>query len=368
MRVLISPDKFRGTLSARAAAAAIAAGWRLARPHDHVEEAPLADGGEGTLDLLLETLGGVRRTELIAGPMGDPIEADFGIISSDGEPRAVVEASRASGLQLLARGGRNVARATTRGMGQLIRAASRISSNILVCLGGSATNDGGAGMGQAIGVRLLDADGRDLPPGGAALMDLASISLSRLDPAVRRASVIGACDVENPLTGPKGASAMYGPQKGASPDDVLLLDRALARFAEVIRRDIGIDVRDVAGAGAAGGSGAGLVAFAGAHLRPGAELVMDCVGFDARLFQCDLVITGEGTFDAGSLWGKVPAAVLRHARRAGKQTLVLCGRSELTSGDVRVESLVDRFGEERAMGDPASALSSLTAAVAANLP
>jgi glycerate kinase len=295
----------------------------------------------------------------VTGPLGDVTSAEYGLVPRASGPLAVVEMSRASGLQLLPDGRHDVTRATTRGTGELIRAASRDASEVLVCIGGSATNDGGAGMAQALGIRLLDARGRDLEPGGAALTNLAAIDTSALDPDVRRATFRVACDVDNPLTGPEGASAVYGPQKGATPEDVALLDGALAHLADVLRRDLGVDVRDVPGAGAAGGLGAGLVAFLGAELRPGVDVVMDAVGFADRLALADLAVTGEGRLDAQSLHGKVPAGVLRAARAAGVPALILCGRAEVRLPDARVESLVERFGEGRATTEAGPCLEEL---------
>jgi glycerate kinase len=365
MHVLVSPDKFRGTLSAAEAARAIATGWRRARPRDEVDELPLADGGEGTLDLLVDVFAGERRTEVVHGPLGDLTSAEYGLMPRNGGVVAVVEMSRASGLQLLEEARRDPRRATTRGTGELLLAACRASREVLVCIGGSATNDGGAGMAQALGVRLRDGSGRDLEPGGEALLDLASIDAAGLDASVRRARVSVACDVDNPLTGPDGASAVYGPQKGATPDDVLVLDRALGHYADMIERDLGTDVRELPGAGAAGGLGAGLVAFLGAELRPGVEVVMDAVGFSSRLERADLVVTGEGMLDAQSLHGKVPAGVVRAAREAGREVLILCGRSEVRPEGVRVESLVERFGERRAMREAGPRLEELAALLAA---
>lgn len=367
MRVLVAPDKFRGTLSAMQAARAIAAGWSRARPGDEIEEVPLADGGEGTLDVLVDAFGGERRAETVTGPLGDPTRAEWGLVPRAGGPLAVVEMSRASGLRLLAGGRRDVRRATTRGTGELVRSACRESGDLVVCIGGSATNDGGAGMAQALGIRLLDGSGRDLEPGGEALLELASIDDGGLDEAVRRARILVACDVDNPLTGPEGAAAVYGPQKGASPDDVVLLDRALGRLADVMRHDLGVDVGDLPGAGAAGGLGAGLVGFLGASLRPGVDVVMEAVGFADRLARADLVVTGEGKLDAQSLRGKVPAGVIRSASEGRKDAMVLCGRSDLPPVDIRVASLVETFGERRAMADAAGALEELAALVAARL-
>jgi glycerate kinase len=219
-------------------------------------------------------------------------------------------------------------------------------------------------MAQALGVQLLDDEGRDIRPGGAALLDLATIDIGGLDPAARRARFLVACDVDNPLVGSQGASAVYGPQKGATPGDVLLLDRALTRFADVIQRDLGPDVRNLPGAGAAGGLGTSLVAFLGAQLRPGIDVVMEAVGFADRLARADLVITGEGKLDTQSLRGKVPAGVMRRAREGGKETVILCGRCEMRPDDVRVESLVERFGERRATGETRLSLEKLAGIVA----
>jgi glycerate kinase len=359
MRIVVAPDKFRGTLTAAEAARAISSGWRRARPGDDLEEVPLADGGEGTLDVLVDAFGGTRLAMTVTGPLGDATDAEYGLVPRASGPLAVVEMSRASGLALVPEGRRDVKGATTRGTGELILAASRDASEIVVCIGGSATNDGGAGMAQALGIRLLDARGRELEPGGAALVGLAVIDVDGLEPDVRRGSFRAACDVDNPLTGPQGASAVYGPQKGATPEDVALLDGALARLAEVLMRDLGVDVREMPGAGAAGGLGAGLVAFLGAELRPGVDVVMDAVGFAERLATADVVITGEGRLDAQSLHGKVPAGVLREARRAGVRALILCGRAEVRPPDARVASLVERFGERRATAEAGPLLEEL---------
>ncbi|MGH2660036.1 MAG: glycerate kinase family protein [Actinomycetota bacterium] len=363
----MAPDKFRGTLTAAQAARAIAAGWRRARPDDDVVEVPMADGGEGTLDAMVDGLRGERRTTRVSGPLGDPVDAGYGMVPGPSGPTAIVEMARASGLELIAEARRDPKRTTTRGTGELIDAALRERpAQIVVCIGGSATNDGGAGMAQALGVRLLDDEGLEIGPGGADLLDLARIDASRLNPAVRRTRFVVATDVDNPLTGPQGASSVFGPQKGAAPDDVAVLDRALSHFAAVVHRDLGIDVRHVPGAGAAGGLGAGLVAFLGAHLRPGVEVVMEAVGLPERLGRADLAITGEGKLDEQSLHGKAPAGVIRAGREAGVPVVVLCGRAEVRPPDVHVFSLVDRFGEERAMEDARRGLEDLAEEVAAD--
>lgn len=365
MRVLVAPDKFRGTLTAAQAARAIAAGWRRERPGDQVDEAPMADGGEGTLDALLAALGGELRGVRVSGPLGDPVDASFGLVVTGAGRTAVVELARASGLALVGEARRDPVRASTRGTGELILAAGRERvDEILVCLGGSASTDGGGGIAAALGVRLLDGSGRQVGDGGGGLLELARIDATRLDRNVRATRVVVACDVDDPLTGPNGAARVYGPQKGASPDDVLLLERALAHFAAVVHRDLGIDVRSRPGAGAAGGAGAGLAAFLGARLRPGVEVVMEALGVARRAAAADAVVTGEGRLDASSLRGKVVSGVVGEAQRARAGVAVLCGRVEVGVPDALVVSLVDRFGEDRAMADAGRALEELAAEVA----
>ena len=349
-RVLIAPDKFKGTLSAAAVAEALAGGWRRADPRVEIEEVPVADGGEGTLEALVDALGGEIRRRKVTGPLGDPVEAEYGLVPTSGGVEGVIEMARASGLALVSEPRRDVKRATTYGTGELIAAAVREgATRVLVTIGGSATNDAGAGMAQALGVRLLDDEGRELPPGGAALERLATIDLGGLDPGVAKAEVLVACDVDNPLTGPSGASAVFGPQKGATTDDVAHLDRCLGRFAAVTERDLGLGIREVPGAGAAGGLGAGLVAFLGAKLRPGFDLIAEALGLGARVRAADVVVTGEGRFDRGSLHGKAPVGVLRLA--GGKRTALVAGQVQEgvePPADVVVD-LAARFGLEAAL-------------------
>ena len=369
MRVLVAPDKFRGTLTAPEAARAIAAGWRLARPGDDPTEVPLADGGEGTLDALLAALGGERRSATVTGPLGGPVEADFGLVDGPAGATAVVEMAAASGLALVPEGARDPLRATTRGTGELILEACRAGAgSVIVCIGGSATNDGGAGMAEALGVRFLDAEGRELEPGGAALARLGRVDASGLAPEVRGVRVVVASDVDNPLTGPQGASGVYGPQKGASPDDVRTLDAALARYGEVLARDLGADVAGRPGAGAAGGLGAGLIAFLGAELRPGIDVVMDAVRFDERLASSDAVVTGEGKLDGQSLRGKTVGGVVQRAKSSGVPVGVVCGQAEVGIDGVRVVTLVDVAGPERALSDAAAAAEQAAAELAAGWP
>jgi len=359
VRVLVAPDKFRGTATASDVAGAIAEGWRRARPGDHVDELPMGDGGEGTLDALVDALGGRREAVPVTGPLGEPVDAEFGLVDAAGSLAAVVEMARASGQALVPPDRRDPTITTTRGTGELILAACSREprpASVIVCIGGSATNDGGAGMAQALGVRLLDADGGELGPGGLALAALEHVDAGGLDGRVRGVRFVVASDVDNPLVGPEGASAVYGPQKGATPEDVSALDAALDHFAGIVRRDLGVDVRDRPGAGAAGGLGAGLMAFLDAEVRPGVEVVMEAVGFAERVVSADLVITGEGKLDEQSLRGKVPAGVLAAARRAGKPVAVVCGQADISLEGVPVISLVAEVGPAGAFGDTVAAL------------
>jgi glycerate kinase len=353
MRVLVCPDKFRGTLTARQAAEAFERGWLRARPDDALDLAPLADGGEGTMDVLAppDDTGrpvGRRIRATVTGPLGDPVEAESAIR----DRTAVVELARASGLDLLAPERRDPRRTTTRGTGELIRVVLGAGAErVLVCLGGSATNDGGVGMARALGISFVDADGQELPEGGAALLDLARIDASRMDPRLSGVDVVGVTDVDDPLCGPHGASLTYGPQKGASEEDAWVLDRALGHLAAVTFHDLSVDVQHEAGAGAAGGTGFGLIAFCGATLRRGVEVVMETIGFEAKLREADLVVTGEGSLDEQSLRGKVPSGVLRAAEIARTPAVIVCGRASVRPDDVIVRSLSDRVGARTALED-----------------
>ncbi len=306
MRVVIAPNAFKGSLSALDAAEAIAEGVRVAAPDADLLLVPIADGGDGTVDALVAATHGERRTLRVRGPLGDPVDADYGVIHTGST--AVIEMAKAAVGELLQ------------------RAYDEGARHFIVGIGGSATNDGGAGMAQALGYHLLDENGHELPPGGLALKRLARIHVGGAHANWKEADVDVACDVTNPLTGPSGASAVYGPQKGATPEIVAELDIALKHFAEIIRRDLGVDVDQLPGAGAAGGLGAGLVAFTGARLRPGAEMVMEALRLDGRLAGAGLVITGEGRIDSQTArFGKGPAAVARHARQAGIPVVAIGG-------------------------------------------
>jgi len=323
-KVVVAPNAFKGTLTATEAAAAIARGVREVFPDAEVVEVPVADGGDGTVEALVSANHGDYRAAQVEGPLGDPVSAEYGLIESG--RKAVVELATASGLTLIPLSRRDPRRTSTYGFGQLLEAARRDGAETIIAgIGGSATNDGGAGMAQALGYRLLDADGRDLTRGGAALSRLQRIESAGFDRGWRSVAVKVACDVTNPLTGPSGASAIYGPQKGADEAAVRELDAALARLAEVIERDLGKRVADIPGAGAAGGTGAGLVAFLEADLLPGAPLVVDAAGLDAKLRGADLVITGEGRADEQTAYGKAPGEVAKRAHAAGIPVVLLAG-------------------------------------------
>ncbi len=324
MKVVVAPDKFKGSLPAPDAARAMARGVVAAWPGATIDLVPMADGGEGTVEALVAATAGAFREATVTGPLGEPVVARFGLLG-DGAT-AVLEMASASGLVLVPDDLRDPLRTTTRGTGELLRAALDLGvSSIVLGIGGSATNDGGAGLAQALGARLLDEDGEDLPPGGASLSRLARIDPSGLDPRLHRTEVRVACDVANPLCGPTGASAVYGPQKGATPEMVARLDAALAHYARAIARDVGRDVAELPGSGAAGGLGAGLVAFAGGVLTPGIDLVIDAVGLRHRLRGADLCLTGEGSLDASSAFGKTAVGVARLARSLGVPCLALAG-------------------------------------------
>jgi len=324
MKIVVAPNSFKGSLSATQAAAAIAAGVRQAMPDAEVVEIPVADGGEGTAEALVAANRGSYGRVDVEGPLGDPVQASYGRIQ--GGHAAVLELASASGFSLIPAPRRDIRLASTFGFGQLLDAARRGGATSLIAgIGGSATNDAGAGMAQALGVRLLDASGLDLPRGGAALARLARIDLDGMDRDWRSVKVMVACDVTNPLTGPEGASHVYGPQKGADPQTVEELDAALHRFAEVVAKDLGKRVEDVPGAGAAGGTGAGMIAFLDAELRPGAPLVVEASGFDAALRGADLVITGEGRADSQTAYGKAPGEVAKRAQAAKIPVLLIAG-------------------------------------------
>jgi glycerate kinase len=336
MRVVIAPDKFRGSLTAIEAARALQEGVARACPGAICDLIPMADGGEGTAEALVGATGGRWESAEVTGPLGERRTSRFGLLGLG--RTAVLEMAAASGLALVPKPQRNPLVTTTRGTGELlIEAALAGARTLIIGIGGSATNDGGAGLAQALGYRLLDASGCDLPPGGGALSRLARIVPPVGGNPLRGREIEVACDVQNPLCGPTGASAIYGPQKGATPDQVRLLDANLRHLAAVIQRDLNRDVADVPGAGAAGGLGAGFLAFTDARLRPGIDLVMEAVDLAGRLSRADLCLTGEGAIDRSSAFGKVVAGVARAASQQGVPVLALAGT--LGSG---FEALLDQ--------------------------
>jgi len=324
MRIVVAPDSYKGSVSAIGVADAIERGIHAVFPEAEVRKVPIADGGEGTVEALVSaTRGRFFRTQ-VPGPLGEPVTATWGVLG-DGVT-AVIEMAAASGLPLVPRDRRDPRVTSTAGTGHLIKAALDAGLDKLVIgIGGSATNDGGTGMARALGVRFLDAEGRPLPEGGGALARLKTIDLSGLDPRLATASILVACDVDNPLCGPRGASAIYGPQKGASPEAVRELDHALGVLAQVAAAATGRDVALRPGAGAAGGLGAGLMWFTPALLRPGVEIVLEATGFEELVKGAALVITGEGRTDAQTAMGKAPVGVAAVARRHRVPVVCLSG-------------------------------------------
>jgi glycerate 2-kinase len=324
MKVIIAPDSFKESLSALEVANAIEKGFRDIFPEAEYVKIPMADGGEGTVQSLVDATGGrIVKTE-VTGPLGDRVQAFFGMLG-DGKT-AVIEMAAASGLHLVPSEKRNPLVTTTRGTGELILAAlDEGAEHIIIGIGGSATNDGGAGMIQALGGRLLDRHRQEIGPGGGSLSELADIDLSGLDVRLKHVKIEVACDVDNPLTGPKGASAVFGPQKGATPEMVATLDKNLQHYADVIERVLGKQVKDIPGAGAAGGLGAGLLAFLEAELKRGVEIVLETVKFHERIQDASLVITGEGRIDGQTIFGKTPIGVAKAAKRYNIPVIAIAG-------------------------------------------
>ena len=327
-RILVAPDSFKGSLSAADAASAMAEGIRRVAPGIDIVTLPVSDGGEGLVDVLTPALGGTIVTEDVLGPLPEMrVTARWGYVPD--RAMAVIAMAEAAGLALVPPARRDPRVTTTYGVGQLILAAlGRNVHEIIVGIGGSATNDGGAGMASALGAEFLDESGNPLPPGGAALARLARIAIEQLDMRLRRVRVTAACDVTNPLTGPEGASRIYAPQKGGGAETVEILETALCRYAEILRTRLGHDVASIPGSGAAGGLGAGLLAFCDAELRPGIDIVLDATGFDRMLSGVDLVLTGEGRVDVQTRAGKALTGVLARARKAGVPVAVVAGSIE----------------------------------------
>ena len=335
LRIAVAPDSFKGSMTALAAAEAVECGLRRVLANLLVRKIPMADGGDGTVQAIIDATGGRFVRAAVHDPLGRAMSARYGLAA--GGRTAVIEMAAASGLVLLRPSERNPLKTTTRGTGDLVRAAlRRDAKKVLVGIGGSATNDGGMGMAHALGIRFLDARGRELPEGGGALGRLARIDASRRLAAIGRARIEVACDVDNPLTGPRGATRIYARQKGATAAMIRTLEANMKHFAQIVHRDLGIDVSGMPGAGAAGGLGAGLMAFLGAALRPGVDMVSDAIGLRRKLAGCDLVITGEGRTDGQTVFGKAPMGVLREARELGIPVVLIAG----STGE-GVEALLD---------------------------
>lgn len=366
MRVLLAPDGFGGTLTSAQAAAALASGWRSGAPGDELDLAPMSDGGPGLLDVLATALPeAVRHPVTVEGPLARPVEAEVLLNGTT----AYVEAASACGLHLLADRERDPKVTTTYGVGQLVAAALDLgATRVVVGLGGSGTNDGGAGLLAALGVQRVDAAGERLPPGGAALRQVDHLEGSP-DPRLAGVELVAATDVDSPLLGLYGASATFGPQKGAGREDVAVLDAALARWADVLEPHLGVPVRDLPGAGAAGGLGAALLAL-GARREPGIELVEGLIGLADRVAAADLVVTGEGAFDPTSLSGKVVSGVAALAAEHAVPCIVLAGavrvgrREAAAAGIEATYSLVETVGVEAALTRPAQELAGLADRVA----
>ena len=324
MKIVIAPQGFKEGLTGIEVARAAAVGAERVWDDAEIVLLPVADGGDGTLQSLVDASGGHIVTSVVDDPLGRSIDADWGALG-DGTT-AVIEMARCSGLALLSTAERDPLIASTFGVGQLMLKAVRSGyRKLIIGIGGSATNDGGAGMAQAIGASLSDVRGREIVRGGAALLDLDRINVQGITPEIQETEIEVACDVNNPLCGPTGASAIFGPQKGADNDAVNLLDDALKRFSEIIERDVGRSVTQLPGAGAAGGLGAGLLAFTNATLRPGADIVMDALEVDARLEGAALVIVGEGQIDRSTVFNKAPVAVASRAKSRGIPTIAITG-------------------------------------------
>ncbi|TKI08823.1 glycerate kinase [Martelella alba] len=324
MKIVIAPDSYKESLSALDVATQIEKGFREVFPDARYVKLPVADGGEGTVEAMVAATGGEIVKMRVTGPLGEPVEGFFGL-SGDKES-AYIEMAAASGLELVPVGDRNPLLTTSYGTGELIRCAlDHGVKRCIIGIGGSATNDGGAGMVQALGGRLLDADDEQIGFGGGQLEKLARIDIENLDPRIHTCRFEVACDVTSPLTGRDGATAIFGPQKGATTAMIEQLDAALRHYAEVIKHDLDKDVADIPGAGAAGGMGAGLQAFCGAELRKGIEIVTEALGLDALVRDADLVITGEGRIDSQTIHGKVPIGVARVAKRYNKPVIGIAG-------------------------------------------
>ncbi|KIY23362.1 MULTISPECIES: glycerate kinase [Mesobacillus] len=324
MKIVIAPDSFKESLTALEAATAIEAGMKKILPEAIFVKVPMADGGEGTVQSLVDATHGRIVSKTVTGPLGDAVDAFFGL--SGDEKTAIIEMAAASGLHLVPREKRNPLITTTRGTGELIVAALDYGvEQIIIGIGGSATNDGGAGMARALGIRFLNADGKEIGEGGGSLSELVSIDRTQADSRLTSVKIEVACDVDNPLTGTKGASRIFGPQKGATAEIIEILDKNLHHYAEIIRKDLGKDIEHISGAGAAGGLGGGLLAFLSAELKRGVDIVLEATKLEQQLLDADFVITGEGKIDGQTIFGKTPIGVAKTAKRHNIPVIAIAG-------------------------------------------
>lgn len=338
MKIVIAPDSYKESLSALEVAAAIEAGFSEIFPDAEYVKIPVADGGEGTVEAMVAATQGSIVRLTVTGPLGAPVEAFYGL--SGDERSAFIEMAAASGLELVPAAQRDPLITNSYGTGELIKnALDRGVDHIIIGIGGSATNDGGSGMMQALGARLLDQQGNEIAFGGGALPQLARIEIDQLDKRIQQCRIEVACDVTNPLTGEEGASAIFGPQKGATPELVQQLDKALTHYADIIHRDLDIDVLHIAGGGAAGGMGAALHAFCQAELRRGIEIVTEALGLADQVKDADLVITGEGRIDSQTINGKVPIGVAKVAKQFNKPVIGIAGSLTADVGVVHQHGL-----------------------------
>ncbi len=323
-KIVIAPNAFKGSLTAWEASCAVEEGIKRGLKKAETVKIPMADGGDGTVDAMVRAAGGSTLSRTVSGPFGEKVKSRYGILQ--GGKTAGIEMALASGLALVPEDKKNPMKADTRGTGELMLSAmDEKVERIIIGIGGSATNDGGSGMARALGVRFLDGKGNDLKPGGGELEKLESIDLSGIDPRIKTTEIIIASDVTNPLCGPRGASRVYAPQKGASPETAERLDKALLNYSRVIKKDIGLDIKDIPGSGAAGGLGAGLIAFSWGKMRSGVGMMMEVSGFAEAVEGAFLVITGEGMIDIQTGYGKAPGEIARACRKKNIPVIGVCG-------------------------------------------
>ncbi|MFY0759521.1 glycerate kinase [Metabacillus dongyingensis] len=324
MKIVIAPDSFKESMTALEVCEAAERGLRRSLPEVQTVKIPMADGGEGTVQALVDATNGTFTSLTVTGPLGLPVEAEYGWLGD--QLTAVIEMASASGLHLVPPERRNPLMTTTAGTGELIKdAVQKGAKHLIIGIGGSATNDGGMGMAQALGVKFLDSEGAELSYGGGALSKLAKIDASKMMKELSGVTIDVACDVDNPLTGPTGASTIFGPQKGATDETVAVLDRNLSHYASLILKETGRDVEKIEGSGAAGGLGAGLLAFLNAKLKRGVDIVIETVKLEQHMAEADLVITGEGRIDGQTIHGKTPVGVSKTAKKLNIPVIAIAG-------------------------------------------